>query len=52
MIYWNNKILRQIKERNSVASNNSVNDKVGGANGIGPKINVFPEGANFKQTRI
>ena len=46
------KFSRQIKERNSVAFNNSVNDKVGGANGIGPKFNVFPVGANFKQTRI
>ena len=40
-------MLRQIKERNSLAFNNSVNDKIRGRNGIGPKINVFPEGANF-----
>ena len=38
----NNKILGQIKERNFVHLNSTVDDEVGSANGIAPKINVLP----------
>lgn len=38
----NNKILRQIKERNFVHLNSTADDEVGSAHGIAPKINVLP----------